>query len=251
MSKRPKKRAGSKKAARRAAKNPTRRYASGKTTSLDRERRKVKALETQIANMKRRSRSNAKRRAEQSKRRRSNPRRPPHAWWARCLSSVEASKYARDPAAVCGAAWWRMPRARREAIVRRLERSRRRRDRKVAYAIARAERNRAQRAPGRRKGNPGAPRTDAQALSDYERTHWGERGRGKVSQLRAADPRAGTSTKLGRLVSVVYLTKKKGDRELTEYEHEFEGPLPTLAYNDGGLIVAGGRYRVKTGGITG
>lgn len=233
---------------RRAAKNPTRRDASGKTTSLDRERRKVKALETQIANMRKRSRSTAKRRAEETKRRRSNPRRPPHAWWARCLSSVEASRYARDPAAVCGAAWWRMPRAKREAIVRRLERSRKRRDRKIAYAIARAERNRAQRAPRRR--NP-QERTDAVALADYERTHWGERGRGKVSQLRAANPRHGTSTNLGRLVSVVYLTKKKGDRELTEYEHEFEGPLPTLAYNDGGLIVAGGRYRVKTGGITG
>lgn len=246
MAKRGKSKRRAKKRAKRTAKNPTRRYASGQTTSLDRERRKVRALETQIANMKSRSRSASKRRAEESRRRKKNPRRPPHAWWSRCLSSVEAQRYARDPAAVCGAAWWRMPRSKREAIVRRLERSKKRRERRAAVAIAKAERNRATRAARRRN-----PQTDAEARAAYERTHWGERGRGKVSQLDAANPRHGTATKLGRLVSLVYLTKKKGDRELTEYEHEFEGPLPTLAFHEGGLVIAGGRYRVKTGGITG
>lgn len=56
---------------------------------------------------------------------------------------------------------------------------------------------------------------------------------------------------MGRLVSVVYETQKKGDRGPTEYEHDFEGTRPTLAYSDGGLVIVGGTYKVKAGGIDG
>lgn len=240
MSKKPGKRAKAKRP------NPTRTLASGKTTSLDRERRKVRALETQIANMKRRARQTAARRREEAKTRKANPRRPPREWWARCLSSVEAQRYARDPAAVCGAAWWGLPAAKRAAIVRRLERSKKRRERRLAVGIAKAERNRA-RAHRGRKPNP----SDAGAAAEYRRTHWGDRGRGQVRQLEAQNPAHGTLTELGALHSVVYVTKKGGDPELTEYEHEFAGPLPKLLYGPRGLVIAGGRYRVKTGGITG
>lgn len=93
--------------------------------------------------------------------------------------------------------------------------------------------------------------TDADALTEYERTHWGERGRDRVSRKGAPDPRFGTSTKLGKLVAVVYETRKGGDRELTEYEHTFEGKRPDLIYNSGGLMIAGGDYRIAEGGIKG
>lgn len=82
------------------------------------------------------------------KKKRKNPRRPPGVWWEHCLASVEATRYARDPAAVCGAAWWRLPLTRRQAIVRKLERGSHR-DRRAAVAIAKAERRHAHR--GRKK----------------------------------------------------------------------------------------------------
>lgn len=237
-----------KKKKRAAKKNPTRALKSGKTVSLDRERRKVKALETQIANMKRRARATAARRREETKARKKNPKRPPHAWWTRCLSSVEAKKYARDPAAVCSAAWWRMSRAQRGRIVRRMQRSAKRRDRRVAVALAKAERNRASRAARRR--NPGS--ADARALAEYKRTHWGKTGDGRVSQGVAGNPAHGTLTKMGTLVEVAYETEKGGDHGLVEYEHAFEGQRPTLAYNEKGrLIIVDGTYTVKTGGIVG
>jgi hypothetical protein len=73
-----------------------------------------------------------------------NPRRPPGRWWDRCLASVTAQRHARDPAAVCGAAWWRMPAHERAAIVRKWEHGSAR-QRRVAVAVAKAERNRAMR----------------------------------------------------------------------------------------------------------
>lgn len=70
-----------------------------------------------------------------------NPRRPPKRWFDRCLASVTAQGYADDPAAVCGAQWWRMPARERAAIVRRWERGSKR-ERRLAVAVAKAERNR-------------------------------------------------------------------------------------------------------------
>lgn len=175
-----------------------------------------------------------------------NPRRPPRRWFDRCLASVTARKYARDPAAVCSAAWWRMSPAQRERTVRKLERGSPR-QRRAAVAIARAEQQRADGPPRRRNGGM----TDAQAMVEYERTHWGERGRRRVSRAGAPDPRHGTATKLGQLVQVVYLTRKGGDAEPTEYVHDFEGRKPELVYNEGGLMIAGGDYVIAEGGIDG
>jgi len=84
---------------------------------------------------------------------RKNPRRPPRRWFDRCLASVEARHYARDPAAVCGAAWWRTPTKKRAAIVRRLERGTRR-ERRAAVAIAKAEHRRHERQHPRKPNPP-------------------------------------------------------------------------------------------------
>ena len=92
------------------------------------------------------------------------------------------------------------------------------------------------------------PATTAAASKQYVRDHWGQRGTGKVQKLSAADPRI-PSVELGELVSITYRTKKGDDVELTDYEHEFRGPRPRLAYNESGLIIAGGRYRVEPRGI--
>jgi hypothetical protein len=86
------------------------------------------------------------------------------------------------------------------------------------------------------------------AIQQYARDHWGERGSWDVKKLPAADPRR-VSIVLGELVSVVYRTKKGGDRELTDYEHHFSRPLPLLSYHAGGLIISGGKYHVSTRGI--
>jgi hypothetical protein len=224
------------------------------------ERRQAMANpKTKTKKGKRRDRSKAKRhirpaktrRAVATKARRKVPRprrsgRPREPWFSRCLRSVAAKKYARDPAAVCAAAWWKRSPAEREKIVRRLERGTPR-ERRAAVAIAKAEAHHAY--PPPRRCNPGM--SDAAAVAEYERTHWGERGRGRVRRGRAADPTRGTATQLGQLVAVTYRTKKKGDGRAVDYEHEFEGRLPRLLYNEGGLFIAGGDYVVKTGGITG
>lgn len=189
---------------------------------------------------------NPKKGKKRARRARRTSARPPKRWFDRCLRSVAAKRYARDPAAVCGAAWWRRPPAEREAIVRRLERGNRT-ERRTAVGIAKAEQQRADRRPPRR-GNPGM--NERQAIAEYERTHWGEKGQQRIRRGSAADPRHGTATELGELVQVVYRTKKRGDG-LSEYEHFFEGPRPRLAYNAGGLLVVGGDYTVKKGGITG
>ena len=70
----------------------------------------------------------------------------------------------------------------------------------------------------------------------------------KVRKLSAADPSI-PSVELGELVMVVYRTKKGADQVLTDYEHEFAHPRPRLAYNESGLIIAGGKYRVEVRGI--
>ena len=62
------------------------------------------------------------------------------------------------------------------------------------------------------------------------------------------DPRV-PSVELGELVAVVYRTKKGADTVLTDYTHEFAHPRPRLAYNESGLLIAGGAYRVEVRGI--
>jgi hypothetical protein len=104
---------------------------------------------------------------------------------------------------------------------------------------------RQEREASRRARNPA---TNAEALKQYERDHWGLKGAEKVRKLSAADPSI-PSVELGELVMVVYRTKKGTDQVLTDYEHEFAHPRPRLAYNESGLIIAGGKYRVEERGI--
>lgn len=85
----------------------------------------------------------------------------------------------------------------------------------------------------------------------YRLTHGGLAGPWEHKSLSCADPRAGQLVALGELVSLVYLTEKAGDVELTEYEHKFSRPLPVLAFHEGGLVICGGRYRVGVRGIHG
>lgn len=172
-------------------------------------------------------------------------RRPPGRWWDACLHSVEGRRYAHDPAAVCGAAWWRMPVAQRRAIVRKMQRGAPR-QRRAAVAIAKAERNRAD-GPRRANGAMG----DFAARREYTRTHWGRRGRRQVRGDAAANPAHGTAVELGTLRAVHYETRKGSDGQVTIYEHDFEGRRPVLLYNEGGLLVAGGGYVVSRHGIEG
>jgi hypothetical protein len=149
-----------------------------------------------------------------------------------------------DPPAKCSAAYWRLPRRERAVNLRRLARGDMR-SRRTGACIAKAEAARG----GPPKRNPAM--SDREAIREYERTHWGDRGRQKVRGGHAPDPSHGTLTKMGKLVAVTYETRKRGDGGTAHYEHAFEGPLPTLAYNEGGLIVVGGAYTVRKGGITG
>ena len=64
----------------------------------------------------------------------------------------------------------------------------------------------------------------------------------RTRELLAADPRI-PSTELGELVAVVYRTKGGNHR------HEFRHPRPRLAYNESGLLIAGGSYRLDARGI--
>jgi hypothetical protein len=93
-----------------------------------------------------------------------------------------------------------------------------------------------------------ADRAVEAAVKQYRRDHWGEPGPRRVRGLSAADPRI-LSIELGELVSVIYRTKKGGDKRLTDYEHHFSRPLPVLSYNPTGLIIAGGKYHVTERGI--
>lgn len=83
-------------------------------------------------------------------------------------------------------------------------------------------------------------------------THWGKGGPVPYRDLLAPNPLAGGLVELGALVSVVYLTQKGGDDGPTEYEHEFSAKrLPVLAFNETGLFIVGGGYRVGVRGIHG
>jgi len=95
---------------------------------------------------------------------------------------------------------------------------------------------------------------EKRARRDYRVTHWGLGGEKATRSLECVDVcREGPLVELGQLVSVVYLTRKLGDRGPTEYEHDFSGSLPVLAYSGEGkrLVVAGGSYRVTPRGIVG
>lgn len=174
--------------------------------------------------------------------------RPIGRWWDRILASPEARRYPRGDRATLHAPYLKLSQRQRAAQVQRMFRAGGR-QRRAAVAIACAERDRADGPPARRS-NP-RPMTDAGALDEYERTHWGRRGRQSIRAGQAADPAFGTATVLGELVEVVYETRKGSDREVVHYEHEFEGPRPKLAYNAGGLLIVGGDYTVRRGGITG
>jgi hypothetical protein len=142
-------------------------------------------------------------------------------------------------------AYFKLPMSARANKIRSLARGKGRAKR-AAVALARAERAHEGGPPRRR--NPALD--DTGALAEYEDKHWGERPRG-IRRAAAPDPKHGTAVALGELRSVVYRTKKRGDGGTADYEHEFEGERPQLLYNDGGLLIAGGDYTVRRGGITG
>lgn len=161
----------------------------------------------------------AKEERERGERRRaSNPGRPPKAWWDDCIARVEAAARAsgrkvREPRAVCGAAWWRLPPEKRAAIVRALEHAKDPRAKGAALALARLEKR-------RRRGK-----------------------RVNACDTRRPNPR--------ELVSLVYLEQKPGDREPYEYEHEFEGERPQLVMRGGKAQIRGGSYETRGGWLEG
>lgn len=205
--------------------------------ALEKERAVVKRLRARLAAKTKRAK---------------NPRRPPHAWWQSCLSSVEAQRYARDPAAVCGASWWKLPAKRRAAIVRRYEHGSPR-ERRRAVALAKAERNRS----GRPKHNPRVMSRAESRARVAELRRQGYRVKlvrigSETVVLRSRVPRDGTRRRNPReLVSLVYLEQKPGDCEPFEYEHEFEGDRPRLQMRGRSLQIRGGTYTTRGGWIEG
>lgn len=90
------------------------------------------------------------------------------------------------------------------------------------------------------------------ARARYRITHWGKGGHASTRELLCPDPRKGGLVELGQLLSLVYLTQKGGDDGPTEYEHDFNARrLPVLAFNDDGLFILGGGYRIGARGIHG
>ncbi len=89
------------------------------------------------------------------------------------------------------------------------------------------------------------------AAREYVKTHWGLRGPVESRRVRVADPFAEVPVEMGALVSVTYRTRKGLDRKLVDYEHFFERPLPRLCFTSGGIIIAGGGYKIDPRGIVG
>lgn len=123
--------------------------------------------------------------------------------------------------------------------------------RRAAKVVARAEG-----APSKAK-NPAA--TKARAL--YKKLHWGHEGAGEELRVHAPEPDSGAAVVLGELVEVVYRTVKGKRGKVTDFAHDF-GPKrhvfskdrPLLVFVDGkrgGLVIAGGAYRVREEGIVG
>jgi hypothetical protein len=168
-----------------------------------------------------RARARARELHAKLKAKKKNPRRPPARWWEACLASVSARRYARDPAAVCGATWWSKPAAERARIVRRLERGTAR-DRRFAVGIAKAE----------------------------QRRHHTPRAAGKPSKGRSVRKKknpAGTVP----LYALSYVEQKEGDRKAHVYEHVFEGKRPRVRMRGGRLELVGGSQYTKDGWIHG
>jgi hypothetical protein len=121
------------------------------------------------------------------KRARSNPKRPPKRWFDDCIARVRASGTADAPAAVCGAAWWKLPESRRRAIVQRYEHSKSKRGRTVALAMAKAERAHHHRHHAKRKNNPPRKLVELvyleQKSGDGEPTEYVHKFRGDLPDL--------------------------------------------------------------------
>lgn len=160
---------------------------------------------------------------------------------------LHAGKRRVGATASAGPRYFRSPPEARAANILRLWRGTPR-EKKAAVAIARLE---AEHDGPPRKANGGsAGLSDEDARREYVDKHWGDKGRGGIRTARAADPAHGTLVKMGKVIAITYATKKRGDG-FAHYEHEFEGPFPDLLFSDGGLVIAGGGYTVKRGGITG
>lgn len=102
--------------------------------------------------------------------------------------------------------------------------------------------------------------SDAAALDEYVRSHWGHEGKAQVRSVQIASFDHGTLVELGELWEVAYGTTKgaRGTRAL--YVHEFARTRPALAYHHcsrakcperGRLAIVGGTYKVEPRGIVG
>jgi uncharacterized FlaG/YvyC family protein len=110
-------------------------------------------------------------------------------------------------------------------------------------------------------GEPAFPATDDER-AEYERTHWGQAGRGEVqSGVVVTDP----VRELGAGTSITYTTAK-GSRELVDWEHKWgDGARGSwtaprvvehvcrdkLCHSKGALALRGGSYQVNERGIVG
>ncbi len=91
------------------------------------------------------------------------------------------------------------------------------------------------------------------ARAAYKETHWG-RPQTQIIKTRVVDPSAGPLVVLGELTDISYQTRK-GREPVTIYTHDFGRTLPQLCFvpgvRRGGLVIAGGSYRVEGRGIVG
>lgn len=88
-----------------------------------------------------------------------------------------------------------------------------------------------------------------QAEQACEAFRWGDAC--DEGQIVNVAPMPGVLWTLGPLVAVTYEATKRGD--LAHWEHDFEAPLPVLAFSEDsqGLYVVGGGYKVTHRGIVG
>lgn len=94
-----------------------------------------------------------------------------------------------------------------------------------------------------------AGEASAKAIREYQRTHWGDPGKGEsLEGERARKP----LVKIGKLVAVTY-TIRKGNSAMTDWEHTFEGTKPSLLMHlrSGRFALRGGSYKVRAHGIVG
>lgn len=89
----------------------------------------------------------------------------------------------------------------------------------------------------------------------YAGTHEGALPPLTMKTMAAPTPFRGDLVELGALVAITYRTRKgpsKGKQRYGDWEHEFRtGHLPVLAFNDTGLVILGGDYKVTSRGIVG